>query len=139
MTVNSQIPGDDRPMRQSLLRGWARKCPNCGTGPVMRGYLTVRDTCEVCGEELHHHRADDGPAWVTIIVCGHILAPLMLAVFEWLRPDPLVLGVGFAVAFVALALYMLPRVKGAIVGYQWATRMHGFGNADKSVAATPAE
>ena len=132
--ANANHP-EERPLRSALLRGWARKCPNCGTGPMMRGYLTVRDTCEVCGEILSHHRADDGPAWVTILVSGHILGPLMLFVFETLRPDPLILGVGFAIVFVALALYMLPRVKGAIVGYQWSRRMHGFG---QSVGA-PAE
>lgn len=103
---------------------------------MMRGYLTVRDSCEVCGEELHHHRADDGPAWLTIIVSGHILAPLMLMVYETVRPEPLVMSVGFGVGFVALALYLLPRLKGAIVAYQWANRMHGFGEAD---AAAPAE
>ena len=41
---------------------------------------------------------------------------------------------GFGVAFVALALYMLPRVKGAIVGYQWAHRMHGFDETSKAPA-----
>jgi len=27
----------------------------------------------------------------------------------------------------ALSLYLLPRLKGVIVGLQWAKRMHGFG------------
>lgn len=135
MRDNHAIEVSERPLRQAVLRGWSRKCPNCGTGPMLRGYLTVRNTCPVCGEELHHHRADDGPAWVTIIVTGHLLGPMMLYVFETWRPDPLILGVGFAVAFVGLALYMLPRVKGAIVAFQWAKRLHGFG-ADRT---TPAE
>lgn len=104
----------------------------------MRGYLTVRDTCDVCGENLHHHRADDGPAWVTIIVAGHILGPLMLLFFELFRPDPLTLGVSFAVVFVALALYLLPRVKGAIVGYQWSKRMHGFDDREPAPGSDPA-
>lgn len=139
MTQPTISGGKDRDLKQSLLRGWSRRCPNCGTGPLMRGYLTVRDSCEVCGEELYHHRADDGPAWVTIIVSGHILAPTMLAVFEWFRPDPVLLGVGFGVLFVALALYMLPRVKGAIVGYQWAKRMHGFDTRVEIPTQAPAE
>lgn len=124
---DANLPKDvERDVRTALIRGWHRQCPNCGTGPMMRGYLSVRDSCEVCGEDLHHHRADDGPAWATILVSGHILAPLMLFVFETWEPDPLLMSVGFSVAFVGLALFMLPRVKGVFVGYQWAHRMHGF-------------
>ena len=117
----------ERPVKPAMLRGWRRVCPNCGTGPMMASYLKVKDTCDVCGEEMHHHRADDGPAYVTILVAGHLLAPLMLLAFETYRPDPLVLGTGFAIVFVALALYLLPRLKGVFVGLQWAKRMHGFG------------
>ncbi len=117
----------ERETKPAMLRGWRRKCPNCGTGPLLKGYLKVRDTCEVCSEELHHHRADDGPAYVTILVCGHLLAPLIMFVFETWRPNTFVMTVGFVVAFVALALYLLPRIKGVFVGLQWAKRMHGFG------------
>lgn len=125
----------ERETKPAMLRGWRRKCPNCGTGPLLKGYLTVRDTCEVCSEELCHHRADDGPAYVTILICGHLLAPLMLIIFETFRPNALVLTVGFMIAFVALALYMLPRIKGVFVGLQWAKRMHGFGRDVAPVAA----
>ena len=125
----------EREAKPAMLRGWRRKCPNCGTGPLLKGYLTVRATCEVCSEELSHHRADDGPAYVTILICGHLLAPLMLIVFETFRPNALVLSVGFMIAFVALALYMLPRIKGVFVGLQWAKRMHGFGRDVAPVAA----
>jgi uncharacterized protein (DUF983 family) len=52
---------DDRPMRPAMLRGWRRRCPNCGAGPLLSGYLSARDACPVCGEDFHHQRADDGP------------------------------------------------------------------------------
>ncbi len=92
----------------------------------MRGYLKVRDTCPVCGEELHHQRADDGPAYLTILIVGHVLAPLMLYAFTALRPDPIILASAFTVAAVGMSLYLLPRLKGAMVALQWAKRMHGF-------------
>ncbi|WP_284154860.1 DUF983 domain-containing protein [Algicella marina] len=119
---------DARDTRKAALRGWQRTCPSCGTGPLMQSYLKVRDKCAVCGEELHHHRADDGPAWATILVAGHILAPLMLFVFELWRPAGWVMAVGFSSVFTVLALYLLPRLKGVFVGVQWAKRMHGFGH-----------
>lgn len=126
-----------RPLWLSLRRGWRRKCPNCGSGPVLKGYLQVRDQCTVCREELHHHRADDGPAYLTILIVGHIMAPLLLIVFERWRPEPLILFTIFAVGCIALSLYLLPRLKGAIVAFQWARQMHGFSKED--AAAEPAE
>lgn len=118
----------ERPLRQAVLRGVRLKCPACGTGPMMRGYLKTRDSCAVCGEELYHHRADDGPAYMTILVSGHILAPLILYIFVHYRPDPLVLAALLSVGFTVLALFLLPRFKGLFVALQWARRMHGFGD-----------
>jgi len=117
-----------RSLKTALLRGWRRRCPSCGSGPLLRDYLTVRDCCPVCSEELYHHRADDGPAWATIMISGHLLAPLMLLVFELFRPEGWMMAIGFSIMFLLLALYLLPRLKGAFVAVQWAKRMHGFGD-----------
>jgi len=119
---------EERDMRTSLWRGWRRRCPNCGSGPMLKGYLKVRDECPVCGEDLSHHRADDGPAYLAILIVGHIMAPLILFAFIKFRPDPLVLATMFSVGSVGLSLYLLPRLKGIIVAIQWAKRMHGFGD-----------
>ena len=128
--IDTSLPEpEERLLKPALLRGWRRRCPNCGAGPMMRDYLTVRDACPVCGEELHHHRADDGPAYLTILIVGHLLAPLLLFVYTKFRPEPLVMAVGFTIGTVALSLYLLPRLKGALVALQWANRMHGFSGA----------
>ncbi len=119
----------DRPLKPAILNGVRLKCPACGTGPLMKSYLKTRDSCAVCGEELHHHRADDGPAYMTILVSGHILAPLLLVIYGHFRPDPMVMAVGLTIGFVAMALFLLPRFKGMFVAIQWAKRMHGFDHA----------
>jgi uncharacterized protein (DUF983 family) len=118
---------DDRPARPAMLRGFLRRCPACGKGAMFRGYLKVRDACPACGEELRHHRADDGPAYLTILIVGHLMAPLIMWAFVVWRPDPIVLSTVFATGCVALSLFLLPRLKGVIVAIQWAKRMHGFG------------
>lgn len=115
-----------RPLRPALWRGWRRRCPCCGAGPMMRGYLKVRDTCPVCHQDLSPQRADDGPAYLTILVVGHILAPILHMTYVALRPDPFILATVFSVAAVAMSLYLLPRFKGAIVAFQWSRRLHGF-------------
>lgn len=117
----------ERELRPALFRGWRRRCPQCGQGPMMKSYLKVRDTCPVCSEELHHHRADDGPAYLTILIVGHIMAPMIIWAFTTFRPEPMVLATTFTIGCVALSLYLLPRLKGAIVALQWAKRMNGFG------------
>lgn len=125
----------ERDTRTALLRGWRRRCPACGEGAMMDGYLQVRRECPACGTELFHHRADDGPAWATILITGHLLAPLMLVVFITWRPEGWQMAIGFSVVFVALSLWLLPRLKGVFVGLQWAKRMHGFGTAPGRLVA----
>lgn len=125
MSITDQSKAE-RHALPAMRKGWKRKCPRCGSGPLLSGYLTVNDTCTVCSEELHHHRADDGPAYLTILLVGHLMAPLLHIIFVAYRPEPLVLFTIFAVGCVGLSLYLLPRLKGAMIGFQWARMMHGF-------------
>lgn len=127
--IDIQSKDHEREVKPALVRGWRRRCPNCGKGPMMKSYLAVRDNCPVCNETLSHHRADDGPAYLTILIVGKLMAPAIIWAFTTFRPDPMVLASVFTVGCVALSLYLLPRLKGAIVGLQWAKRMHGFGAA----------
>jgi len=117
---------DERPLLPAMLRGWRGKCPNCGSAPLLHSYLKVNNDCTVCHQELHHHRADDGPAYLTILIVGHLMAPLLHVVFVNWRPEPLTLFTIFAVGCVGLSLYLLPRLKGAMIGFQWAREMGGF-------------
>ena len=55
------------------------KCPACGKGAMFNAYLKVNDRCPACGEELHHHRADDAPPYFTMLIVGHIVVALVLA------------------------------------------------------------
>ena len=128
----------ERDFWPAVRRGWGQRCPACGEAALFDAYLHVRDVCPACGTELHHHRADDGPAWATILITGKILAPLMLFVFVAFRPQAWAMALGFSAVFVALSLWLLPRLKGAFVAVQWAKRMHGFGE-DGPVPPIPAE
>ncbi len=130
MIHTTDITSEERSTKTAVLRGLRRRCPSCGEGPLFSGYLKVNDRCPACREELSHHRADDGPAYLTILVVGHIMAPLIHIVFVQFRPDPLVMATMFTVGCVALSLFLLPRLKGLVIGIQWAKRMHGFGRAE---------
>lgn len=120
---------DDRPLGPALRLGWARRCPSCGTGRMMSGFLKVADACPDCSEVLHHHRADDGPAYLTILVVGKAIMALYLIVYLWLEPSPAVMIALCWSVGLAAALWLLPRFKGALVALQWSRRMHGFGDS----------
>ncbi len=118
---------NDRSVKQALLRGLMCRCPACGQGKIFNGYLTVKSECPECGEDLHHQRADDGPAYLTILIVSHLGAPLLLAIYLAYRPSAMSMLIGFSIGAVVMSLALLPRFKGAFVGFQWARRMHGFG------------
>ena len=129
MTSSPTDMHDERPTKPAMWRGLRRRCPNCGEGVMFQGYLKVVDTCSVCEEDLHHQRADDGPAYLTILIVAHFVGFAMHLAFVHLRPDPIVLAVVLTIVCVTLSLYLLPRLKGMIVAIQWARRMHGFGGS----------
>ena len=116
----------ERVLLPALLRGWRRRCPNCGGGPMMTGYLKIRQSCASCGEELHHHRADDMPAWATILIVGHVLVSGLLTVEVNFAPPLWVHWAIWPALTLGLTLWLLPRIKGMVVALQWAKRLHGF-------------
>jgi uncharacterized protein (DUF983 family) len=111
---------------KAMLRGFAMKCPNCGKGHLFGRFLKVADHCEVCGEDFTPQRADDFPAYLVIVVVGHVVVPALLAVeMAYAPPAWLQLLIWLPVTLFG-ALGLLQPTKGAIVGLQWQTRMHGF-------------
>lgn len=104
------------------LRGLINRCPNCGEGRLLASYLKPVENCAVCGENLGQIRADDGPAWLTILLVGHILAPIMLSVVpDSQMPDFFAIPMWILIASV-LVLLILPRAKGIFVGILWKMR-----------------
>jgi len=118
---------DQRRVGQAMWRGTLCHCPHCGQGKMFRAYLKVADHCDVCGEELSHHRADDFPPYIAITIVGHIIVFLMLHLDMTYHVQPVTYLVTMIPLAIVMPLAMLPSIKGAIVGLQWATRMYGFG------------
>lgn len=126
-----------RPVWPSLKRAMRGRCPACGEGRLLHSYSKVFDRCTGCGEEFHHHQADDFPAYITIFVVGHVLVAALLLVDD-IWPD-LPLTVHFLIwpaLVVVLCLWLLPIFKGMLVAYQWALRMHGFETAHRTEITT---
>lgn len=116
----------ERKVLPAVMRGMFGKCPACGQGKLFKGYLKTVHSCEACGEEIHHHRADDAPPYFTITIVGHIIIPALLAVEVFYRPEAWVHLALWIPLTLFLSLGMLRPIKGALVGLQWALFMHGF-------------
>lgn len=114
---------------QAMWRGFRGRCPACGRGRMFGKFLKVNDACPDCGEELHHHRADDFPAYLVIFIAGHILVPIVLAV-ETMSVLPFWLSMTlWPLVALAMTVALIQPVKGAVVAMQWGLGMHGFEEA----------
>lgn len=115
---------------RAMRRGAAGRCPACGRGPLFGGFLQVADACAACGHELHHHRADDLPPYLVILIVGHVVGTGIL-ISETRYDTPLWLHLAvWPLLTVVLSLLLLQPVKGAVVGLQYGLRMHGFAEAE---------
>ncbi len=145
-TSNAATPHADhtsapaRPVWPAMKRGWKQTCPCCGEGRIYSSYLKVNDACPSCKEELHHQRADDAPPYFTMSIVAHIVVFGILLLEQNFSLDLWIQLAIWLPATVILSLLLLPRIKGALIAYQWANRMHGFGsNAYEGADLVPAE
>jgi uncharacterized protein (DUF983 family) len=124
--ATEQLALPPRPIWRSLRRGLFGRCPNCNRGRLFRAFLKVADHCPACYEALHHHQADDAPAYFVILIVGHLVVPLALIVEVAYSPPYWLHTAIWLPLTVGLAVGLLAPIKGAIVGWQWANYMHGF-------------
>jgi uncharacterized protein (DUF983 family) len=114
------MPETARPLVPAVLRGVKGHCPACAKGKLFRKYLKVSPRCEACDHDLARYPADDGPAYLTILLVGHlVVAPLFFFPIVWessaLYSLPLIL-----IPLATITLLVLPRVKGGWIGMMYA-------------------
>jgi len=114
-----------RDLRTAICRAAIGRCPNCGQGSLFRIYLKQVDQCAVCGEPYKHIRAEDAPPWLTILIVGHIIVPLILIVETSTTWPAWLEMMIWPIASISLALAILPRAKGAFLALLWTTRAPG--------------
>jgi len=118
---------DERPVGRSIKRGFFGRCPACGNGRLFRTFLKSVDSCAACGERMDHHRADDFPPYIVVTIVGHLvltgymMTDLILPLSTWQHLA------FWAPVTLASSLALMQPVKGAVIGLQWALKMHGFG------------
>lgn len=127
-----QTNNGERPVGRSMRRGFLNRCPACGSGRLFRAYLKSVESCAACGARMDHHRADDFPPYIVVTIMGHVVlggfmaTEMLLTLSNWAH-----LAIWVPITILG-SLALLQPVKGAVIGLQWALRMHGFGEQDDS-------
>lgn len=114
-------------MAKALQRGTLSRCPSCGEGPLFRKFLKVNDACPACEEALHHHRADDLPAYIVMVIVGHVVISFLMIVEAAFAPAFWIHAALWFPLATGMSLGLLQPVKGLVVALQWKLGMHGFG------------
>lgn len=128
---------DVRPVMPAIKRGFFGRCPKCGEGKLFGSFVKPVESCAVCGEELHHHRADDFPAYLNILVVGHVIVggfTMTEVMTNW--PGWVHLAIWIPLMLLMSIVLMQP-LKGAVIGFQWANYMHGFGDEEDVLDTHP--
>ena len=121
-----------RPIGSAIRRGLAGRCPACGDARLFGHFLKPNPACPACGQDWSHHCADDFPAYLVIILLGHLLLPIVIEVNHLFAPGMVTQMVLWPALAAILALLLIQPAKGGVIAFQWARRMHGF-------AVVPAE
>jgi uncharacterized protein (DUF983 family) len=126
MTEVSDI-AEPRDWKRAVVAGLSGRCPSCGGAALFAGWLKPADRCPACGQDWTAQRADDFPAYLVILLVGHVVVPLMVTANSW-WDWPLGLQMVLWPALAGgLSMGLIRPAKGAVIGAQWALRMGGFG------------
>jgi len=99
----------------AFVIGLSCRCPLCGQGALFQGYLTVRETCGVCGLDLSKEDSGDGPAVFIIFILGATVVPLALWAEARLEPPLWLHAIVWSVVILGGTLALLRPLKAIMV------------------------
>ena len=135
MTETGITPGLPKTAFEAFARGLRGRCPSCGKGKMFPRLLKPIEHCLICGQNWTAQQADDFPAYVAIIMTGHILAPIIIFMINetdfsmWTN-----LAIIISLALILIAALLQPA-KGAIIALQWWMGLNGFEKPARPAAA----
>lgn len=103
-------------MPTAIGRGLLGHCPACGKSHLFNGFLRVVTECRNCRAPLGLARADDAPPYLTILVTGHVVVPLMFVVDRSTDLSTLAMSAIFLPLALFMSLGLLRPIKGGTVG-----------------------
>lgn len=129
--ADTDFPPDaaDAPVHTSGRRGLSTlstgvrcRCPRCGEGPLLRGFLTIRDRCSKCGLDYSFADPADGPAFFVMSGVGFVVMMIFLVLEIAYRPSILFHLLITLPVLIVGCLATLRPVKGWMVAEQYVHR-----------------
>jgi len=117
--MTQTTPDAAPPHHVPLLRGLRCRCPRCGEGRLLQGFLRLRPRCEHCGLDFSFADAGDGPAVFVILFAGFVVVFAALLV-EFAYKPPYWVHVALWLPLVLVAtLGPLRPLKGILIALQY--------------------
>ncbi len=110
-------------------RGICGKCPRCDATRLFARFLKPVERCSACGQNWALHGADDFPPYVSILLTGHIMAPIIIALGQTPSLPTWAMMVIVVVLALTLLIGLLQPAKGGIIAMQWWLGLNGFAPA----------
>lgn len=105
---------------QALRRGLAGKCPACGEARLFGSFLKPVPCCAACGRDWTVQRSDDFPAYLVVLVLGHLLVPVVVEVNLLFDVSNFVQMLLWPAIATVAALLMIQPAKGFVIALIWA-------------------
>src|SRR5690348_16162306 len=107
-------PPGARSLVPAVTRGLLRRCPQCGIGWLLRGYIAPDQRCHSCGENLAPYGTADFAPYLVVFVVGLLFTPIVVALsLSGAASDYALYAIGALAVLTALVL--LPRAKGLAI------------------------
>lgn len=113
------------------------RCPACGSTRLFSKFLKPVPACPACLQDWSAQRADDFPAYVAILLTGHIIVPAVIILEQFIDPPMWVHLILWLPLATALMIGLLQPIKGAIIAIQWWLGMHGFEPGSHALRESP--
>ncbi|RMD89654.1 MAG: DUF983 domain-containing protein [Alphaproteobacteria bacterium] len=104
------------------IAGPRSRCPRCGKGALFDGFLTVRESCDVCGLDLSKADSGDGPAIFIMLVLGFVVTGLALWVEVTFSPPYWVHAVLWTPLIALGSIGLLRPFKATLIALQYVHR-----------------
>lgn len=114
--------GEKRNLWSALGRGLLGRCPRCGRAALFRAYLKQVESCPECQENWSEISSDDAAPWLTIMIVGHVMAPVLISMSKSGLFSPAEMAAILIPMLIGLSLLVLPRAKALFMAAIWALR-----------------
>jgi uncharacterized protein (DUF983 family) len=102
-----------------IARGLRGRCPRCGEGKLLQGFLGLRERCDHCGLDYKFADAGDGPAVFVILIGGAIVVGAALITEVVYQPSYWVHAALWLPLILLVTLAPLRPLKGLMIALQF--------------------